>query len=335
MTSPQVSVLLPVHNAAATLPAALVSLRAQTLRDFEIVAIDDGSTDDSARILEAFAAQDGRLKLSRRAHAGLVPTLNAGLALARAPLIARFDADDIAAPERLAAQWQRLHDEPGLGVVGCLVEGVAERGALSAGMARYIAWLNAQCDDASIRRARFIESPLAHPSVMMRRELASYRDCAWPEDYDLWLRLLAGGVRFGKVQRVLLKWRDSANRLSRSHSFYSTAAFRACKLHHLLAGPLASAGRVLFWGAGSEGKPLLRGLRDRGVKIPFVVDVDPRKIGQTIHGAKVIGTAELPRALVACDLGVVAVGVPSARAEIRGALERHGWRDGQHFFFAA
>jgi glycosyltransferase involved in cell wall biosynthesis len=98
---PLVSVLMPVRNEERFLPAALASLRAQTFRDWELVAVDDHSTDRTAAILERAAGEDRRIRMLRPPERGLVPALNAGLAACKAPLVARMDGDDICHPRRL------------------------------------------------------------------------------------------------------------------------------------------------------------------------------------------------------------------------------------------
>src|SRR5262245_53257544 len=133
---------MPVRDAAATLDAAVESVLAQSERALELVAVDDGSTDGSLERLRAWTARDARVRVLRSPGHGLVAALNAGLADCRAPLIARMDADDVAHPERLAAQRSLLNTRPDLMVASCLVEAVTLDGAPAPpGMSRYVGWL--------------------------------------------------------------------------------------------------------------------------------------------------------------------------------------------------
>src|SRR6185295_5154635 len=142
------------------------------------------------------------------------------------------------------------------------------------------------CQPEEIAGARFIESPLVHPSVLIRRSVLAatgYRDGPFPEDYDLWLRLVAAGVALAKVPRVLLTWREHPARATRRDPRYSPRNHRALKVEALLDGPLARAAPLIFWGAGIEGKPLLRALRAHGRPALAIIDIDPRKIGNRVH----------------------------------------------------
>ncbi len=167
---PSVSVLLPVYNAEHTLQATLDSLLSQTLDDFEILAVDDGSSDATADILAANAVADPRVRPLIRPHEGLVPVLNHGLEHARGRYVARMDGDDICMPQRLQAQCAFLDDAPQIGLVGCCVDFGGDRSAC-AGYADYVDWTNTLLTPEQISLECFRESPFAHPSVMFRREL--------------------------------------------------------------------------------------------------------------------------------------------------------------------
>ncbi len=190
MSSPAVSVVMPVYNCAAYLPAALTSLREQTFGDFEIIAVDDGSTDHGPLILAEWT--DPRLRLIRQErNSGLAAALNAGLALARAPLVARQDADDLSEPERFARQTEFLAAHPRV----CLL-GTAQLKIDPAGQA--LCRRDAPVADAQIRELMRRGNAFAHGSVMIRRSaldrVGAYREFrGLVEDYDLWLRLLEVG----------------------------------------------------------------------------------------------------------------------------------------------
>ena len=328
--TPLVSVLVPVRDGEEHLPAAIDSLERQELDDYEVIVVDDGSRDRTPELLAAWARRDERVHLLRSPRRGIARALDRALAEARAPLVARMDADDVALPGRLVAQAAALEAEPGLDVLGTHVRVVSASGErISDGMRRYEAWLTSLVTPSDIARDLFIESPFCHPTVMARRqrlvEAGGYRDVDGPEDYDLWLRLARGGAVMANLPRVLLEWRDRQDRATRTDPRYRAEAIQRLKLAHLLGWRLAGARRVGIWGAGPFGKRWSQRLRARGVEVAFFVEVAPRKIGKTIHGAPVIAASSLPppgRVPV-----LVAVGLEGARATIREQLARHGYRE--------
>jgi len=321
---PRVSILLPCRNAEATVDEALRSLQQQTQDDFEIIAVDDGSVDGTAAILRHWASLDGRVRTVRTPASGIVAALNTAAAHARGAILARMDADDVAAPERLQRQVALLGESAGIAACGTGVRYFPRR-ALRGGARRYEAWLNGIVSPADVERDLFIECPIAHPTLTMRRTafeaVGGYRDAGWPEDYDLVLRLWAAGFRLANVAEVLLHWREGRARLSRVDRRYSAGAFRRCKvafLHHRVG-----TRPIVVWGAGPVGKAFARALRAIGTSIAAFVDLDPRKIGQTIHGAPVIEPERITRHRGAYVLA--AVGQPHARTEIRSALRDAGF----------
>jgi len=334
---PQVTVLLPVYNGARFLGQALASVFRQTFAGFELLVVDDGSTDDTPAVLAAWAKRDERLRVVRTGHGGIVAALATGLNEARAELVARMDADDVMHPRRLGLQVRYLAEQPEVAAAGTLVRSFPAH-VVTEGYRAYEAWLNSLVEPADIAREIFVESPLAHPSVIMRRGAAldcgGYRDRGWPEDYDLWLRLWEKGHALGKVDALLHFWREGAGRLSRRDSRYSLENFHRVKAHFLARWPRVRQRPILVWGAGIAGRRLSKHLLREGVEIAAFVDIDPRKIGSTRRGRPIIGPEE-----TAAHRGafvVAAVGVPKARDEIRGELGRLGWgREGEAYVFAA
>jgi len=325
---PRVSILMPCRNAAARLPETIASLEAQTFADYEVVAVDDGSSDATPELLDAWARRDGRVRVLRPPVRGLVAALNAGLDAARGVLVARMDADDVAEPTRLEKQVAFLDAHPDIAACGTRVHYFPDE-IVRDGARRYERWLNSLVTPDDIARDIFVECPIAHPALMARRaallEVGGYRDMGWPEDYDLVLRLWSAGHRLANVPDVLLHWREGETRASRTDPRYSPDAFRRCKVHHLRRTHLVGKDGVVVWGAGPVGKAFARELIAQRETLRAFVDLDPRKIGQTIHGAPVVAPEGLG-AFVGAFV-VAAVGQEGAREEIRSALEGMGWRD--------
>lgn len=332
---PRVSVLLPVRDADATLACALASIARQSEPRFECVIVDDGSRDESRAIAERFATRDARFRLIAAPRAGLVAALNRGIAACAAPLVARHDADDVMRRERLAKQCDALDANPALAGLGCHVHIFPQR-AQTDGMRAYAAWLNSLASADDVRRDAFVECPLAHPTLALRREVLGefgYRERGWPEDYDLVLRILAAGLALGVVPEKLLAWRDGPARLSRASPVYARAAFTACKAEFLAQGFLAAHEHYALWGYGGTGRALAKALTAHGKRLGRVIELHPRRIGQRIHGAEVVPPSAL-RERSTLPL-IVSVAGAGPRAEIRAELAALGYADGRDFLCAA
>ena len=333
--TPVVSVLMPAFDADRTLRAALRSVQRQSVRDWECVVVDDGSSDSTRAVAASVARADGRVRVVARPHEGIVAALQAGIGECRAPFVARFDADDLMSRRRLELQLRAMHASPELAAVGCRVR-LFPRAALREGRLRYERWLGAIATPEDVAREAFVECPIAHPTLLIRREVLArfgYRDLGWPEDYDLVLRLLEGGQRIGVVGERLLHWRDGASRLSRTSVDYSIPAFVRCKAEFLARGFLAHAERYHLWGYGDTGKALAEALARLGKHPAAILELHPRRLGQLIRGVPVLAPSVLPT-LPRLPL-VVSVAGLGPRTEIRAALASMGFAELRDYVCAA
>ena len=332
---PDISILMPVRNEERYLQAALDSLYQQTFTDWELIAVDDASNDQTATILARAAAKYSRVRVIRGKGNGLVTALNAGLAACKAPLLARMDGDDICHPRRLELQADYMKTHPDIGLVASNFRHFPRTG-LKNGMIDYETWQNSLVDSSLIKHNLFVESPFVHPAVMTRRtilyDLGGYHDHNWPEDYDLWLRMAAAGVQFARLPQTLLFWRDHPARATRSMDEYAHGAFRSCKCHHLLHGFINNSHDVVIAGAGLEARAWQRLLLASGVTVSTWLDVDPKKIGRILHGAPVIRPEDLH---LNGRKMIVAIGVRGAREQFRGVAKTHGWEEGVDFVCVA
>jgi glycosyltransferase involved in cell wall biosynthesis len=293
---PDVSVLLPCYNASSTLEEVLSSLAKQSYPDFEVVCLNDGSSDDTAQILESWQERDSRFVVIHKKHSGIVETVNRGLEFCLAPIVLRMDADDRCHPDRIQLQRQYLLDHPQIAVVGSLVEGFPED-QVGDGFRLYYQWLNGLLTHEEMAREIFLESPLANPSAAFRKswiqDVGGYQDQGWPEDYDLWLRLYLAGARFAKIPQVLLEWREHPERLTHQDPRYSLENFLRAKAHYIAKGPARGRDALFIWGAGMTGRRLSKHLVREGLPLVAFVDPDPGKIGSTRRGRPILAKEHL------------------------------------------
>lgn len=323
-----VSVLMPVFNGAAHIAEAIESVIGQQgAPDFELVVINDGSTDETPDILRCYDSAR-YLRVEHTENHGIARALAFGVQLCRGRYICRLDADDLMSPGRLRAQAGFLDQHPDIHLVSGTVRHEVIEGDKNGGMARYVDWMNRQISHEEMLQSIWIDSPVAHPSVMFRREaIASaggYQDVPWPEDTDLWFRMFLCGMRFAKLDSETVIWRDHPKRLTRIDHHYGQEQQAAMKAHYLPRFfPRARQHGVTVLGAGPFGKRLGRALKNSGVSLRRFVDIDPRKISRIRLGVEVMSLDSLNPTLP--ELLVAAVGSAGARDEIERDLQARGF----------
>jgi glycosyltransferase involved in cell wall biosynthesis len=211
MSEPQVSVVLPVRNGERFLSEAVGSVLAQTLNDFELIVVDDGSTDGSAAVLEGVV--DPRVTVLRQPPTGLVAALSTGVAHARADYVARMDADDVSEPQRLERQVRLLEERPDVAMVATWVTVIDEDG-------RELRREVLPPEHEDLVRRLLLRNPFQHGSVVLRRQAfeaaGGYRpDYGANEDYDLWRRLALVG-ELACVPETLYRYRLHAETVTRT-----------------------------------------------------------------------------------------------------------------------
>ena len=331
---PQVAVLLPFHNAEACIHGAIESIAHQTCKDHRLVLIDNASTDGSRTIAAAWARKDPRVRLIDEPRIGIAHALNTGLDHAETRYVARMDADDIAHPDRLARQVTFLNAHPEIGVLGTRTrfESTVER---NSGMRWFVDWQNSILTPHEHYVKRFVDAPLAHPSVMFRRELVDlhggYDVGPLPEDHELWLHWMNRGVRFAKLPDELLTWSDHPQRLSRTHANYSVDAFFSTKARWLAAWleRRLNDRSVIIAGTSGLCRDRAAKLEAAGVTIHAFTDVKPRDI----PGYAFIPHDALPPAGEALIISFISQRGTGDR--IATFLSSRGLREGVDFILAA
>jgi glycosyltransferase involved in cell wall biosynthesis len=294
--------------------------------------VNDGSEDEGPQVAENVAEQDPRIRVLHIPPSGIVAALQKGIDRSSGPLIARMDADDESHPERFARQVELLASHPHVDLVSCRVQFGGDR-EKQAGYAAHVDWLNEQMSHEEMFLHRFVDAPVAHPSVMFRRaaleKWGGYREGGFPEDFEMWLRWMERGARFAKCPEELLIWNDPPDRLSRVEARYAPAAFFRLKCEVLLRA-LPDHRPVWLWGAGRLTRKRFAAL---DMQRPFAgfIDIDPAKTGRNLRGRPVVQPEQIP------DGAFILTGVASRGARERASayLEMTGRRIGTDYLPAA
>jgi hypothetical protein len=223
--TPKISVILPVRDGARWLNEAIASLQYQTLSDFELIVVDDGSADESPRIIEEYSRRDRRIHLVHQERLGLVAALNRGLTASRGQLIARLDADDRAHPQRLQRQSEYMEDHPDVCLLGTWAEKIDEQGSITG-------VLKPPTGPEELASLLVRTNPLLHSSIMLRKSVlqtvGNYRPAfKGAEDYDLWIRMSEVG-KVANLPECLLQYR-----------FHSTSVTHRARVRQLFSVRLA------------------------------------------------------------------------------------------------
>lgn len=333
MKQPLVSILMPFKNTGQYLGECLDSISRQSYPHWELLAVNDHSTDTSRAQLKAAAGKDPRIRVWDNPGSGIIPALRKAYALSRGLLITRMDSDDRMAPGRLATMVRQLrHSGRGHVALG-LVRYFSDRG-ISDGYARYEAWINGLSRTGSNFTEIYKECVIPSPCWMVWREdldaCGAFSPERYPEDYDLTFRFYQAGFTCLPASEVLLHWRDYDARTSRNSEHYAQNYFLEIKVHYFLKIDRETSRPLLVWGAGFKGKKIARLLQKAGEPFTWVCD-NPRKIGKRIYGVPLrdfrkIGNLEDPQS-------IITVANDQAQKEIREFLESLGHESARDYFF--
>ncbi len=280
---PEISVILPFFNAEKTLERSVNSIINQTFGNFELIAVNNNSSDNSEFIIKNIAEKNSRIKIFNESKQGVVFASIKGLQNSRAKLIARADADDVWHPNKLNLQYTFLKNRKEIDVVSCRIRYIGN--LKNKGMIAYVKETNNYLTHNDITINRFSELQVINPTILFRKQIAEqfgfYKNGDFPEDYEMFLRWAENGVKFHKLSDILLDWYDSEKRLTRTDDRYSFDAFYKIKSDYLFRylkknNPFFP--EIVVWGAGKLSRKRLNYLQNLGIKVKFFIDVDKNKI---------------------------------------------------------
>ncbi len=290
-----VSVLLPFHNEEKNLPACLEAIQQQTYQDFEVIAVNDGSSDQGKAIVSAKSASDPRFHLiNLPAKQGIVRALQVGLQYCQHDWIARIDADDIMLPTRLAKQYAYSQANPQFALLGSQIAFFQnDTEPLTQGQEYHRTWQNHLLTNEDITREIFIEAPISHPSFFMSRNMTlnvgGYLDSPWAEDYDFLFRVWKSGYKMAKLPEILVKKQVSKNQLSQIDVRCKRKAMFAAKAHYFAftQGGQTHKPRYIV-STGNSARLLYKSLSQANIEVQGFLDRTPYDPLRTIFDKPVL-----------------------------------------------
>lgn len=324
---------MPVKNAAQFLEETLNSIITQTYHNWELIAIDDHSTDESFLSLKKFSLVDRRIKAFKNNGKGIIPALKLAFNNSSGTFISRMDADDIMTNDKLELLVKELMDKGKKHMAVGLVEYFSDY-ELGEGFRKYASWLNDLTNRGTNFEEVYKECVIPSPCWMMHRadfkKIGAFDSEGYPEDYDLCFRMLKGEMRIAPVRKILHHWRDHSKRASRNDPNYLDNRFLEIKWKYFQDLHFISNRPLLIWGAGKKGKELAKILINQSIEF-FWITNNTNKIGKEIYGQKLISEDNLGD--IKNPQIIILVANKIEQAHIRALLEEEDLTNMSEYFF--
>lgn len=333
MQQPLISVLIPFKNTENYLTDCLESVLIQTYKNWEIIIIDDNSTDSSYALVELFAIKDNRIKLHKNTGNGIIDALQLALKLSQGTFISRMDSDDIMHPYKLEILATNLNTHGRHHVAVGLVKYFSEEG-IKEGFETYENWLNGLTKTGHNFSEIYKECVIPSPCWMIHKEdlLAcdAFNPNIYPEDYDLAFRFYKHHFKCIPCPIILHYWRDYDRRTSRTHPHYLENHFTSLKIHHFLNIDYNKSKTLTIWGAGKKGKLIVKTLLKKNINFEWICD-NPKKIGKEIYD-KVLKDFNELEAIETPQI-IITVANKKAQVEIRTYLNNLNMKPMEDYVF--
>lgn len=284
-----ISILMPVYNAEPYLEDCLESVVNQSYTDWELIAINDFSTDDSFKILSSYQEDDQRIKVFQNTEKGIIPALSLAHSKANGKYISRMDADDLMTPEKLRSMEKVIRENPSA-IVTSKVKYFSSQG-ISGGYEKYESWLNLLMENDSHYSSIYQECVLPSPNWLMSSNtldlIGGFSTLNYPEDYDLCFKAYQEKIQIIGLNEVLHLWRDYPERTSRNDPNYADNRFLNMKIEYFLKCDLDHSKPLILWGAGKKGKLLARLLIDSNIEFHWITN-NEQKLKVPIYNKQLI-----------------------------------------------
>lgn len=287
---PLVSVIMAAKDTEPYLPDCLDSILGQTYPNWELIAINDHSSDKTPEILEAYSKKDSRIRVVHSERHKLIPALKEGYRQVKGTLINRMDSDDMMPADKLGVlvnEWLKY----GKGhVIGGGTEHFVDVGEVGGGFRRYEEWLNEVARTSTHYEQIYRECVIPSHSWIIHKEdfdsVGGFEPEVYPEDYDLCFRFYREGLKVIGIDKVLHHWRDRSDRISRTWEEYKDNRYFDLKLRYFYEIDRDKNRPLVLWGAGKNGKDMAKLLQLRNDQFHWVCD-NERKIGKEIYDVRI------------------------------------------------
>jgi len=297
MQRPLVSILIPFKNTSNFIEECLQSISNQTYKNWEVLAVNDHSTDKSLEIVKSFAVDDSRIQYVPNNGAGIIEALRTAYSKSKGRLITRMDSDDIMKSSKLEVMVSALLTNGNGHIAVGQVKYFSANG-IGNGYERYESWLNSLTAKGNNYSEIYKECVIPSPCWMTFREdleaCNAFESNRYPEDYDLAFRFYEKGLKCLPCDEILHLWRDYDNRTSRTSQHYAQNYFLTIKLHYFLKLNYNTKRTLVVWGAGSKGKSIAKKLVQKEIAFYWVCD-NSNKIGKDIYGQRMLHYTAIER----------------------------------------
>lgn len=327
-----ISILMPAKNAESFLGECLQSIIGQSYQDWELIVVDDHSTDGSKIIIQNFSEKDIRIRFLQNKGTGIIDALQTAYEVSRGEFIHRMDADDIMPANKLQILLQQLLDN-GKGTVSTGKVQYFAEGGVNDGYKKYENWLNSLCENNTHWNEIYKECVIASPCWMLHRE--DFEQCGgfynniYPEDYDLVFRFYREKFKVISSNNILHLWRDHPDRTSRNHEHYAAQSFYELKLNYFLELEHNPQKKLVVWGAGRKGKRLAKMLNKKEIDFSWTSN-NPNKHGKEIYENTL---SDLESSIQGEVEVIITVAQRNAKSEIKRFMHQKSLQENRDFWF--
>lgn len=328
-----ISILTPFKNTSAFLEDCINSILNQSYTNWELIIVDDTSTDNSYKIVEKFANNDSRIILLKNSGNGIIDALQLAFKHSKGNYITRMDSDDIMLPNKLEVLFNNLNIFGKKHIAIGLVEYFSDEG-VGEGYKNYETWLNNLTKVGINYSEIYKECVIPSPCWLIHREdliaCDGFNPKIYPEDYDLTFRFYKNNIKCIPCDTVVHKWRDYSTRTSRTHVHYAQNHFTELKVRHFLDIDYNKNKTLIIWGAGNKGKIIAKILLEKNIPFEWICD-NPKKIGKDIYGKKLKAFQVLVK--IKNAQSIITVANKTAQKEIRAYLKNLNVKPVEDYIF--